>query len=80
MPTKKEIIMFSIDLKRNRRRYYRLELTNLKGVGTAEVTREWGRIGRKGRTEKRPFASAAEAEHYYETVLKLRRRRGYKTF
>ncbi len=78
MTEKKEIMMFSIDLEKNRRKYYRLELTRHNDTGSAEVVREWGRIGGKGREERCPFASAAEAEHYYETVLRLIRRRGYK--
>jgi len=62
---KSTIYLESIDPKRNRHRWYRIEaeLTLFGGV----IRREWGRVGQKGRGIQH------DIESYQEAVLQIKR-------
>ncbi|MEA1867289.1 MAG: WGR domain-containing protein [Thermodesulfobacteriota bacterium] len=73
---KNTIYLESIDPKRNRHRWYRIdaELTLFGGV----VRREWGRVGQKGRRVERTLESYQEAVLQIKRIMDVRKKHGYK--
>ena len=70
------IYLESIDPKRNRHRWYRIdaELTLFGGV----VRREWGRVGQKGRRIEHELKSYQEAVLQIKRIMQTRKKHGYK--
>ena len=75
---KSTIYLESIDPKRNRHRWYRIdaELTLFGGV----IRREWGRIGQKGRGVQHDFETYPEAIFQIKRIVRTRKKHGYKVF
>ena len=73
---KSTIYLESIDPKRNRHRWYRIEaeLTLFGGV----VRREWGRVGQKGRRIEHEIKSYQEAIFRVKRIIDTRKKHGYK--
>ena len=73
---KSTIYLESINPKRNRHRWYRIEaeVTLFGGV----VRREWGRVGQKGRWIERELESYQEAVLQINRIMDVRKRHGYK--
>ncbi|WBU55264.1 WGR domain-containing protein (plasmid) [Paracoccus sp. SCSIO 75233] len=69
-------LLTRIDPNQNMRRFYRLELS-ADLFGGVHLTREWGRIGRRGQSLTRWYESETEAQGFAELTLKAKRRRGY---
>ncbi|WP_234450974.1 WGR domain-containing protein [Paracoccus sp. MC1862] len=65
-----------IDPACNMQRFYSLELvTSL--FGEHGVVRHWGRIGTAGRSRTDWYEEPGEAESAFQTLLQLKRKRGY---
>ena len=73
---KSTIYLESIDPKRNRHRWYRIEaeVTLFGGV----VRREWGRVGQKGRRIERDIESYQEAIFQIKRIMDVRKKHGYR--
>jgi len=73
---KNTIYLESIDLKRNRHRWYRIEaeVTLFGGV----VRREWGRVGQEGRRVEHDIKSYQEAVLQIKRIMDVRKKHGYK--
>ncbi len=73
---KNTIYLESIDPKRNRHRWYRIEaeVTLFGGV----VRREWGRVGQKGRRIEHELESYQEAVLQINRIMDIRKNHGYK--
>ena len=73
---KNTIYLESIDPKRNRHRWYRIdaELTLFGGV----VRREWGRVRQKGRGVQHDIESYQEAVLQIKRIMDVRKKHGYK--
>jgi len=73
---KSTIHLESIDPKRNRHRWYRIEaeVTLFGGV----VRREWGRVGQKGRRIEHELESYHEAVLQIKRIMQTRKKHGYK--
>ena len=73
---KSTIYLESIDPKRKRHRWYRIdaELILFGGV----VRREWGRVGQKGRRVERELESYQEAILQIKRITQTRKKHGYK--
>lgn len=77
MPIKDAIHLHRIDPGRNMARFYRLSsMPSL--FGDVCVVREWGRIGRRGRTRIDLYAREAEATTARLVLELAKRRRGYR--
>ncbi|MCB2181256.1 MAG: WGR domain-containing protein [Desulfobulbaceae bacterium] len=72
---KYKVYLESIDPKCNRARWYRLTATITLFGGA--VTREWGRIGQKGRCHTLQVGSFTEAKRLVQRILRVRERHGY---
>lgn len=68
-------LLTRIDPEQNMRRFYRLELS-ADLFGGVHLTREWGRIGRRGQSLTRWYETEAEATGFAELTLRAKRRRG----
>jgi predicted DNA-binding WGR domain protein len=66
-----------IDLARNMRRFYRLDVQPDLFGGFA-VVKEWGRIGARGRTMDEWHMTEAEALAALQRHAERKRRRGYQ--
>lgn len=65
------------DAARNMARFYTLALeTDL--FGAVCLVRQWGRIGTRGRTCRHAFTGETEAVALFLSLLKAKRRRGYR--
>lgn len=62
--------------QRNMYRFYRLELER-DLLGAVIARRSWGRIGTKGQTKARAFATDGEARAELLLLERRKRRRGY---
>jgi predicted DNA-binding WGR domain protein len=69
--------LIRIDLGRNMRRFYRLDVQPDLFGGFA-VVKEWGRIGARGRMLDELHPTEALAASALERQAKRKRRRGYK--
>lgn len=65
------------DRARNMARFYRLDI-DPDLFGGAAVTRNWGRIGTKGRFRIDLFRSTDEAQQWLATISAAKLRRGYR--
>lgn len=70
-------LLTRLDPGANMRRFYRVE-ASADLFGGVLVTREWGRIGTRGRRLSHWCATRAEAENVTDTLLRAKRRRGYR--
>jgi predicted DNA-binding WGR domain protein len=77
MPTEDVIHLHRIDPARNMARFYRLSSTPSL-FGDICIVREWGRIGRRGRTRIDLYAREAEAAAARLALELAKRRRGYR--
>ena len=68
--------LYRIDPSRNVRRFYRLDIQrDLFGEWT--MTREWGRIGRRGQLRAESFQSEQEAIEALKSQFLKKSKRGY---
>jgi predicted DNA-binding WGR domain protein len=72
------VTLYRVDTARNMRRYYHLEIAE-DLFGCWLLIREWGRIGRRGRSVVASFPSRTAARSAMELVLEAKTRRGYST-
>lgn len=70
------IYMTKIDAAQNMARFYALDVQPTL-FGDWSLTKEWGRIGRKGRQRMASFAKRSDADTALAAELKRRVRRGY---
>lgn len=71
------LILTRRDASRNMARFYALSIKPDLFAGAA-LTRNWGRIGTKGRFRIDLFGSAAEAEKRLAGIANSKLRRGYR--
>lgn len=77
MQTEDVIHLHRMDPARNMARFYRLSsMPSL--FGDICIVREWGRIGRRGRTRIDLYAREAEAAAARLALEQSKRRRGYR--
>ena len=69
-------LLMRLDPGLNMRRFYRIE-ASADLFGGLQVIRHWGRIGTRGQSLTRWCETEAEAQHFTETMLRAKRRRGY---
>lgn len=65
-----------VDPARNMRRFYTLTIQPTL-FGGASLVRNWGRIGRKGRSMMETFDRPGEADGALVRLARTKRRRGY---
>ena len=71
------VILRRIEPDRNMERFYRLDV-QLDLFGEWCLVREWGRIGRSGRTCTNAFPDAQQAEAALQRLSAAKVRRGYR--
>jgi predicted DNA-binding WGR domain protein len=70
------VVLYRVDPSRNMRRFYRLDVQpDLFGLWL--LIREWGRIGRPGRTRIVSFATIDAAQEALQRLRQVKERRGY---
>ena len=70
------LILYRVDLSRNMRRYYRLDVQP-DLFGQQCFIREWGRIGRAGQTRIVPYPTLPEAQDALEKQKARKEKKGY---
>ena len=73
---KSTIYLESIDPKRNRHRWYRIEAESTLFGGV--VRQEWGRVGQKGRRIEHELESYQETVLQIKRIMQTRKKHGYK--
>lgn len=74
----KSLRLRRIDLARNMRRYYRMEImSNL--FGEASLIREWGRIGSRGQVLIETHPDEGQAINALMKLARAKRRKGYES-
>jgi predicted DNA-binding WGR domain protein len=69
-------LLYPIDPAKRMHRFYRVDVQpDLFGQWC--LMREWGRIGRRGRTSSAPFSALADAEAALHKQCRAKERRGY---
>jgi len=69
-------VLYRTDPSKNMRRFYRMHL-QCDLFGCWLLTREWGRIGRRGQLKAESFISKDEAFDALRKQLEIKRKRGY---
>jgi predicted DNA-binding WGR domain protein len=70
------VLLSRVDPLHNMRRFYRLDVQP-DMFGFRLLVREWGRIGRPGRTRVVSFATSAGAHSALQRQRRAKERRGY---
>ncbi len=75
--TDSSVLLHRIDDSKNMARFYAMEVSPTL-FGETCVTRNWGRIGTRGRTRLDTFATTSEAEAAMLRLQIKKSRRGYR--
>jgi predicted DNA-binding WGR domain protein len=70
------VVLYRVDPSRNMSRFYRLDVQP-ELFGSWLLIREWGGIGRPGRTRVASFATSAEAQDALHRQRRAKESRGY---